>query len=131
MTARAQIAEDRPEEVREAAEVLGVAVLDAKAARKPRTGLTRPLLGVALPVGSEAVVAATLLRVGQDLVGLVDFLELVRRPGALGDVGVVLAGELPVGRLDRLLVGVPIDAQDAVIVLEFDGHGSRRDPRRP
>src|SRR5262249_34539634 len=64
-------------------------VLDAE----PAVRLPRRLLGVALPVGAERVVAAALLRIGEHLVRLVDLLEAVGRVLALGDVGMVLAGQ--------------------------------------
>ena len=83
----------------------------------------RPRLGVARPVRPERVVPLPLLRVGEDLVGLVDLLE------ALGGglvtrvlVGVVLPGELPVRLLDGLGVGGLRDAEGLVVVLVGDGH---------
>ena len=76
---------------------------------------------VALPVRPERVVALALLGVGQDGVGLVDLLEALR--GALVDVRVVLAGELPVGRLDGLVVGGLRHAENLVVVLVFHGFG--------
>src|SRR5213594_3380590 len=115
--AAAKIPEDRAEEVGEVAPIAAL-VLDAE----PTARLTGSLLGVALPVGAERVVAAALLRIGEHLVRLVDLLEAIGRVLALGDVGMVLAGQLAEGGLDRLVVGLPIDAEDLVVVLEFDGH---------
>src|SRR5262249_19088921 len=90
---RAEVAEDRPEEVREPAEVLGVAVLDVEASREAGSGLASArLLGVALPVRAETVIAPALFGVGQNLVRLVDFLELVGRSGTFRDIRMVLAG---------------------------------------
>src|SRR5437660_224520 len=86
--AAAKIPEDRAEEVGEIAAIAAL-VLDAE----PAARLTGSLLGVALPVGAERVVAAALLRIGEYLVRLVDLLEAVGRVLALGDVGVVLAGQ--------------------------------------
>src|SRR5262245_47579247 len=119
--AGAQIPEDRAEEVRE---VFGVAaaVLDTEAASR-RTARRR--LREALPVGTERVVSPPLLGVGEDLVGLVDLLEAVRRVLALGDVRMVLARELAVGGLQRLVVGLPVDAEDLVVVLVLDSHPKR------
>jgi hypothetical protein len=73
----------------------------------------------ALPVRAEGVVALPLLGIGQHRVGLGDLLEPVGR--ALVDVGVVLARQLAVGRLDGLVVGVPGHAEDLVVVLVFHG----------
>src|SRR5438034_912099 len=115
--AAAKIPEDRAEEVGEIAAIAAL-VLDAE----PAARLTGSLLGVALPVGAERVVAAALLRIGEHLVRLVDLLEAVGRVLALGDVGMVLAGQPAEGGLDRLVVGLPIDAEDLVVVLELDGH---------
>jgi hypothetical protein len=97
--ARAQVAEDRPEEL---GEVAGVGVLHPDAA-----GLTgRSGLRGALPVGTERVVTAALLGVGEDLVGLGDLLEaFAAGVFALRDVRVVLPGQPAVRRLDRLVVG--------------------------
>src|SRR5438105_1368704 len=111
--AGAEITEDRAEEFRK---VSGVAVLHREA-----TGLlTRGLLRVALPVGTEGVVSPSLLGIRQNLVRFVDLFEA--RVLTFVDVRVVLPGELPVGGLDRLVVGLPIDAQDPIVILEFDGH---------
>src|SRR5436309_559935 len=110
---------DRHGEIEVAAAAAIVAlVLDAE----PAAWLTGSLLGVALPVGAERVVAAALLRIGEHLVCFVDLLEAVGRVLALGDVGMVLAGQPAEGGLDRLVVGLPIDAEDLVVVLELDGH---------
>src|SRR4029079_9970423 len=77
--------------------------------REPAAGL-RP--GVA-----ELVVHLPLLRVGQDLVGLGQFLEFGLRllvPGVL--VRVVLLGELAVRLLDLVGGRAAADAQDFVVV---------------
>src|SRR5207253_7157278 len=78
--------------------------------------------GVALPVGAEGVVALALLRIRENFVGLADFFEPLASVLRLGDVGVVLAGEPPVGGLDGLIVGVLVDAEGPVVVLEFHAH---------
>ena len=129
--AGAEIAEDRPEEVGEASGFLRIAVLDVEAAGRSRARLTRGPLSVALPVRAEAVVPPALVRVRQHLVGLVDFLELLGRARDLGHVRMVLARELPVRRLDRLVVSAPVDTEDAVIVLEFHSHMCERAARGP
>src|SRR5207237_10058194 len=111
--APAEIAEDRPEEL---GEVAALAVFDLKSAG----ACGRALLSVALPVGTERVVASALVGIGQDFVRLGDLLEASVL--AFVDVGMVLAGELPIRGLDGLVVRAPVDTQDPIIVLEFDGH---------
>src|SRR6266446_1149759 len=74
-------------------------------------------LSIALPVGAEGVVALALLRIGKDRVSLADLLEALRVP--LVDIRVVLAGELAVGGLDRLVVGPALDPEGLVVVFEF------------
>ena len=76
-----------------------------------------------MPVRSERVVAAALFWVGEHFVRFVDFLEAVGGVLALGDVGMVFPREAPVGGLDRLVVRLPVDAENPVVVLEIDGHG--------
>src|SRR2546422_3173427 len=111
-----EIPENRPEEVGEVAEGAPVtAVLHTEAAGAG----TGRALGVAVPVGSQAVVPPALLGVGENLVRLVDLLEALAAVLALGHVGVVFPGESPVGGLDRLVVRVPVDAENLVVVLEF------------
>ena len=65
-----------------------------------------------------AVVRCPLLRLGQDAVGLRNFLELFFRSFCVVRVavGMILKGELPVGALDLLLRRVPAYPQDFVIV---------------
>src|SRR6185503_14486997 len=103
----AKVSEDRAEELGEVAEVAGVsAVLHSEAAsgRACWWGL-----GVSLPVRSERIVAAALLGVGENLVGLADLLEAVGRVLGLRDVRVVLPREPAIGGLDRLVVRFPVD----------------------
>lgn len=68
---------------------------------------------------SKLVVYASLLGVGQDLVGLCDLLELVLGVGVAVLVWVELEGQLSVGLLDLVLVGLGGDAQDFVEVLAW------------
>ena len=57
---------------------------------------------------AEAVIGGALLRILQDLVGFVDFLELhLGRMVAAVAVGVKLHGELAEGALQLLLVAAP------------------------
>src|SRR5262249_55848538 len=125
--ARAEIPEDRAEELREVAKISGLVDVDAVAARASAVRLAAEPAGsglrIARPVWPEGVVALALRRVGEDLVGLVDLLEPVG--GGLDArvlVGMVLARELPVSLLDRLGVGGLRDAEDLVVVLVGNGH---------
>ena len=83
-----------------------------------RPGARSPGPGVLIPVGAEHVVLLALLRVGQDLVRLVDFLE-----PALGSliagipVRVELARQSPIRLLDLHGRGRSRDAQGLVVVL--------------
>ena len=80
--------------------------------------------------GAEAVVVGALVGVGQDGVRLADLLEALLGLLVAGvAVGVVGAGEVAVGLLQLRVVGVPGDAEDAVVVL--GGHARRRRGRRP
>ena len=71
----------------------------------------------------EHVVALAALRVGQDLVGLVDLLEPLVRRRVRVDVRVPLLGELAEGALDLGVGRVAFDAQDQVEVAFGRGHG--------
>jgi hypothetical protein len=73
------------------------------------------------------VVLGALLRVGEDRVGLGDFLEPLLRPGLLVAVGVVPQRELAERVLDRRRVGVARDVKDLVIVA-LCGGGDGRTP---
>ncbi len=86
-----------------------------EAARAARSG------GEACPAAShraDRVVVLTILVIGQDGVGLADFLELgLSGLVARVLVGVLLPSQLAVGLLDRLLVRRLVDAEDLVEVL--------------
>jgi hypothetical protein len=56
---------------------------------------------------SELIEVGALLGIAQDLIGLLDFLELL---GVTALVGVVLAGKFAVGFLDVGLRGAPVEA---------------------
>jgi hypothetical protein len=72
---------------------------------------------------AQAVVGGALLGVFQGLVGFPDFLEFLLGIGLLGDVGVILAGELAVRLLDVVGARRAPDAERAVIVLVFNTPG--------
>jgi hypothetical protein len=76
-----------------------------------------------LPVGTEGVVPTPLIGIRENFVRFRDLPELLGVFLALGDVGVMLAREPSIGRLDALVVGLPVDAEGLVVVLELDGHG--------
>jgi hypothetical protein len=66
------------------------------------------------------VVGGALLRVGQDLVGFLGFLELLLGLGIVRiAVRMVLHGQLAVGLLDLVVRGVAVDAEDFVVVALF------------
>src|SRR5579863_7513470 len=62
----------------------------------------RPELLTGLPVAAQLIVGGTLLRVLQDLVGFLHFLELLLGILLLADVRMVFAGKTAVGLLDVL-----------------------------
>src|SRR6185369_7371619 len=113
----AHVTEDRAKEIREVATLR--AVFDAESAATGTGAGALSGLCVSLPVRAKSVVALALLGIRQDLVCFGDFLETLAVL-ALGDVGVMLARQLAVGGLDGLGVGLPVDAENLVVVLELD-----------
>ena len=76
-----------------------------------------------LPVRSVLVVFSALLRIAQDLVGLVDLLELfLSRLLVLCQVGVMLSGKFAEGAFDLVSRGCLGDAQGLVVLAELCGH---------
>ena len=75
------------------------------------------------PGSPEHVVALAALRIGQDLVGLVDLLEPFVGLWVGVDVGMPLLGELAKGALDVGVGRAALDAQDHVEVAFGRGHG--------
>ena len=68
---------------------------------------------------AAGVVSLALLRVGEDVVGLLDLLEALLGRLVTGvAVGVVLARELPVGLLDLVRRRLLVDPEDLVRVLD-------------
>lgn len=111
----------------EVLQVLGAdrAVLDASLLSEGRcAGPAGRLPGlVPLPVRPQLVVLLSLLRIAENLVGLVDLLELLGCTRiARIHVRVVLAGQLPKGGFDLLLAGRAGHAQHLVVVTDLAGH---------
>ena len=81
---------------------------------------------VAGPVAAcaQLVVGGAFFRIAQRLVGLVDGLEALLRAGLLAHVGMVLARQPAVGRLDLRVAGTGFDAEDVVVVLELHGRSA-------
>jgi len=69
----------------------------------------------------EAVVALTLVFIGQDAIGLGGFLELVRSTLFLVAVRVVLQRQLAVGGLDVGIGRIAGDAEDFVVIALAQG----------
>src|SRR6185295_14114925 len=120
-------AENRGEEVAESAPIL-----------VERGGIDRTPFGAApgrrcevhpaLPVRAERIVLGALVRIAQDLVGLVDLLEPLGGPGALGGrlkIRVMLARELAVDLLDLLRLRGARHTEHLVVVPKLHRHGSR------
>lgn len=76
-----------------------------------------------LPVRAELVILTPLLRVAQDFIGLIDFLELFfRHFFVLGRIGVELSRELAKGGFHFLSSRGFRDAKGLVIITELRGH---------
>src|SRR5829696_8478500 len=106
-------AEEGVEDVAEAAESGGV---------EPRATALLPAAHAGAP---EHVVLLAALRIGEDLVGLVDLLEPCLRLGLLVHVRVPLLREAAEGALDLGVAGAALDAEHLVEVT-FRSHGQRR-----
>jgi hypothetical protein len=99
----------------------------ALAAGKSSAAGRRAEFRAGFPVGAEFVVFFPLDRVGEDLVGLVDFLEfLLGALFVLGDIGMKFAGELAEGLLDFVILRSARDAEGFVIIFVLDGHRQAR-----
>ena len=91
----------------------------AKAATVAAAGLAGPIVGID-PSESELVIALALVRVGKNIVGLIDLLELFLGVLVAGvQVGVVLFGQLAVGTFDLGIGGVFADPQHLVVITFF------------
>ena len=77
-----------------------------------------------VPIRSQLIVLSPLLRVAENFVGLVDFLELFFGNGLVfGNVGVIVVGEFAECLLDFFVARITGHAENVVVVLEFNGHG--------
>ena len=78
-----------------------------------------------LPVCTESVVFLAFLRIAENFIRFVDFLEFfLRHLFVLGNVRMVLAGEFAKGFFYFLIAGSAADAECGVIIFEFNRHGS-------
>jgi hypothetical protein len=74
-----------------------------------------------VPVLAQFIELAPLFRIAQDFVGLVDFLESDFGAGlVLGDIGVIFAGQAPIGLPYLSVARVLGHAEHVVIVFEFN-----------
>jgi hypothetical protein len=76
-----------------------------------------------IPIRSQFVILFPFLRVAENFIRLVEFLE-VFLSGFLvfGDIGMVLSGEFAERLFDRFSTCVSMHAENLVIILEFNGH---------
>jgi len=66
---------------------------------------------------AETVIGRSLLRILQDVIGLIQGLEVRFLVGAAAmTIGMAVHGQLAIGRLDRLIVSAPLDAEQFVII---------------
>jgi hypothetical protein len=91
-----------------------------------RPGLPERLVETLIPAAAVAVavVEQPRLSLGEHRVRLGELAELLFRIGRVRDVGVRLACEDVVRAPDRLLVGIPGNAEDLVVVPFDDRHSS-------
>ena len=80
-------------------------------------------LGAVLPVRPELIITFALLRVGKNLVRLVDLLKsvfgyLVARI----DIWMILAGKLTISLTNLCIRGVALNAEQLVVIFERDRH---------
>ena len=76
-----------------------------------------PAVGGIHPRVTELVIPGALLRIGEDLIGLVDLFELGLSRGVAGvQVGVELLGLLSVSLFQLLLAGPLADPQDFIVI---------------
>jgi hypothetical protein len=121
------LAEHRREELAEVRMIgrpLARAAVELEARVPPRRRLEVALgAAAARDAIGQRVVGRALFLVAQHVLGLVDLAHALLGVGLLADVGVVLAGELAVGLAHLVVRRGALDAQCAVVVLEFHGVG--------
>ena len=100
-------------------------LLAAPGTPRPRPGVGIDVIGNLTEFRPEGVVAPPGLGIGEDVVRLRDFLEASLCTRILIDIRVVGAGQLPVGPLDFIGLGVPPDAEGLV---EVRGRHSQPEP---
>jgi hypothetical protein len=76
-----------------------------------------------IPIRSQFVILFPFLRVAEDFIGLVEFLEFfLGGLFVLSDIGMMLAGELAKCLFDRVSTRVSMHAENFIIILKFNGH---------
>src|SRR4030095_15613814 len=77
------------------------------------------------PVRSELIVAFTLLQIGEDVIGFPDILKILFCGCVVRvDVGMVLTRQLAIGFFYVARSRGARNAEDFVVILELDSHGS-------
>ena len=83
-------------------------------------------LSARFPIGTELIEFPAALRIAQNLVGLVNFLEFfLRRFFVFGDIRMILPREGAERPLDFLVGRLGRHSEDLIIIFEFNGHGER------
>src|SRR2546428_12357202 len=81
-------------------------------------------LSAGLPVRPELIVAFTLLRIGEDVIGLPDILKFLFRGCVVTvDVGMILTRQLAIGFFYVARSRGARHTEDFVVILELDSHG--------
>ena len=81
-------------------------------------------LSAGLPVRPELIVAFTLLRIGEDVIGLPDILKFLFRGCVVRvDVGMILTRQLAIGFFYVARSRGARHTEDFVVILELDSHG--------
>jgi hypothetical protein len=70
----------------------------------------------------DPVILSTAIRVGEDLVGFIEFSDPLLVYRSAGYIGVVKLGEAAIDAFDGLLVSVGPDSQKLVVVPPVSGH---------
>src|SRR5258708_3672272 len=126
-TAKRAAAEELLEKIREPCAGKAASIGEAAVASAAAAPAGRGLRPAVLPVRAELVVAPALFGIAEDFVGLVDLLEF-RLGGLLllGDIGMILPGELAKGFANLVLRGGFGHTESRVIILVLNGHNDCR-----